>query len=93
VLWRFARVRDRKFRDYGDRFAGKVYRAREKVSRATIVLKCMEKAAILEENVQHQIRYEIEIHSRLKHSNIVAMYGYFMDADRCAYSVYTDMMY
>lgn len=63
--------------------AGTVYRARELHSRTNVVLKVMKKAAIVEEGATYQIRHEIEIHSRLKHPNIVSMYSYFQDEDSC----------
>jgi len=58
-----------------------VYKATEKASGKRLVLKCMSKSAIEEEGATYQIRHEIEIHSRLKHPNIVSMYAYFQDKD------------
>lgn len=67
------------------RCAGQVYRVREKYSKQVMVLKCMEKSAILDEGVKHQICNEIEIHCRLKHPGIINMYGYFQDEERCKF--------
>lgn len=67
----------------GEGKLGRVFRAKEKESRAPLVLKCMEKATIEAESVIYQVRQEIEIHSRLRHPNIIKMYGYFQDDERC----------
>lgn len=61
--------------------AGTVYRARELHSRTIVVLKAMRKEAIKEASATYQIRHEIEIHSRLKHPNIVSLYSYFQNED------------
>jgi len=62
---------------------GTVYRAREKETRTTVVLKAIDKAAVREENVLDQIQRETEIHSRLKHPNVVEMFAYFHEGPKC----------
>eukprot|EP01123_Difflugia_compressa_P012637 TRINITY_DN5496_c0_g1_i1.p1 TRINITY_DN5496_c0_g1~~TRINITY_DN5496_c0_g1_i1.p1 ORF type:complete len:227 (-),score=20.49 TRINITY_DN5496_c0_g1_i1:136-816(-) len=37
---------------------------------------------MLEAKVEHQLRREIEIQTRLRHPNILRLYGYFYDKDR-----------
>lgn len=49
-----------------------------------VVLKAIEKAAILDENVLPQLKREVEIHCRLRHANIVNMHAYFHDETHCA---------
>jgi serine/threonine protein kinase len=62
--------------------AGHVFRVREKASRRVLVLKVIDKAAILDEGVRPQLQREVEVHTRLVHANVVRMYAYFHDADR-----------
>lgn len=61
---------------------GVVYKVREKASRKLVVLKVIEKRAVLEEDVISQLRREVEVHCRLIHPNIIRMYAYFHDVDR-----------
>lgn len=49
------------------------------------VLKVVEKAAIVAEGVERQFRREVEVHSRLKHPNIIQMYACFQDETHCAW--------
>lgn len=62
--------------------AGKVYKARHRESRRAVVIKVVEKAAVLREDVKPQLQREIEVHTRLVHPNIVRLYAYFQDAQR-----------
>ena len=61
---------------------GRVFRAREKESRRVVVIKSIDKQAILEEDVKGQLQREVEVHCRLRHPNVVRLYAYFHDADR-----------
>mmetsp|Transcript_6849 Transcript_6849/g.12090 ORF Transcript_6849/g.12090 Transcript_6849/m.12090 type:complete len:384 (+) Transcript_6849:355-1506(+) len=61
---------------------GFVHLAKEKQSGKHVALKIMWKSDLEKENLVHQIRREIEIHSRIRHKNIVRLYSYFMDAQR-----------
>jgi len=61
---------------------GNVYLAREKGSKYIVALKVMFKSQLIKNNVQHQLRREIEIQAHLRHSNILRLYGYFYDETR-----------
>lgn len=61
---------------------GNVYLAREKNTKFVVALKVMFKKQIHHNNVEHQVRREIEIQSHLRHPNILRLYGYFHDAAR-----------
>jgi serine/threonine protein kinase len=56
---------------------GRVYLAREKSSKYIVALKVMLKSQL--HGVEHQLRREIEIQARLRHPNILRLYGYFHD--------------
>jgi serine/threonine protein kinase len=58
---------------------GKVYLAREKRSRYIVALKVLNKTDLLADDLEHQLRREIEIQSQLRHKNILRLYGYFYD--------------
>lgn len=61
---------------------GHVYLARFKESKAIVALKILYKKQLIESNFHNQFIREIEIHSRLKHENVLEMYGYFWDEKR-----------
>lgn len=61
---------------------GNVYLAREKDTKFVVALKVMFKKQIHLNNVEHQVRREIEIQSHLRHPHILRLYGYFHDASR-----------
>ena len=61
---------------------GNVYLAREKKSRYVVALKVLFKSQLLQNNVHHQLRREIEIQSHLRHPNILRLFGYFYDSSR-----------
>lgn len=61
---------------------GNVYLAREKNTKFVVALKVMFKKQIHINNVEHQVRREIEIQSHLRHPNILRLYGYFHDSAR-----------
>uniref|UniRef100_UPI00398E73CF aurora kinase A-like n=1 Tax=Pristiophorus japonicus TaxID=55135 RepID=UPI00398E73CF len=61
---------------------GNVYLARERDSQFILALKMLFKSQLEKENVEHQLRREIEIQSRLKHPNILRLYNYFFDRTR-----------
>ncbi|XP_054165389.1 aurora kinase C-like [Oppia nitens] len=61
---------------------GNVYLAREKRSKYIVALKVMFKSQLIKNNVQHQLRREIEIQAHLRHPNILRLYGYFYDDTR-----------
>lgn len=61
---------------------GNVYLAREKASHYVVALKVLFKSQILDSEIEHQVRREVEIQCRLRHPNILRMYGYFHDEKR-----------
>lgn len=61
---------------------GNVYLAREKDTKFVVALKVLFKKQIHRDNVEHQVRREIEIQSHLRHPNILRLYGYFHDPTR-----------
>lgn len=61
---------------------GNVYLAREKASHYVVALKVLFKSQILDSEIEHQVRREVEIQCRLRHPNILRMYGYFHDDKR-----------
>lgn len=61
---------------------GNVYLAREKKSHFVIALKVLIKSQIVDSEIEHQVRREVEIQYRLRHPNILRMYGYFHDDKR-----------
>ncbi|XP_067866011.1 aurora kinase B [Heterodontus francisci] len=61
---------------------GNVYMARERESKFILALKVLFKSQLEKENVEHQLRREIEIQSHLKHPNILRLYNYFFDRTR-----------
>eukprot|EP00730_Choanoeca_flexa_P012626 TRINITY_DN4458_c0_g1_i2.p1 TRINITY_DN4458_c0_g1~~TRINITY_DN4458_c0_g1_i2.p1 ORF type:complete len:314 (+),score=78.41 TRINITY_DN4458_c0_g1_i2:86-1027(+) len=61
---------------------GNVYLAREKKSKFVCALKVLFKSQLQKNNVEHQLRREIEIQAHLRHPNILRLYGYFYDNTR-----------
>lgn len=61
---------------------GSVYLAREKHSKYIVGLKVLFKAQLMQGQVEHQLRREIEIQSHLRHPNILRLFGYFHDQSR-----------
>ncbi|GCB72499.1 aurora kinase C-like [Scyliorhinus torazame] len=61
---------------------GNVYMARERESKFILALKVLFKSHLEKENVEHQLRREVEIQSHLKHPNILRLYNYFFDRTR-----------
>lgn len=61
---------------------GNVYLAREKDTKFVVALKVLFKKQIQRDNVEHQVRREIEIQSHLRHPNILRLYGFFHDPTR-----------
>jgi len=61
---------------------GNVYLAREKKSKYIVALKVLFKSQLINNNVEHQLRREIEIQAHLKHDNILRLFGYFYDETR-----------
>ncbi|KOB69887.1 Serine/threonine-protein kinase 6 [Operophtera brumata] len=61
---------------------GNVYLAREKESHYVVALKVLFKSQIQDAEIEHQVRREVEIQCRLRHPNILRMYGYFHDEKR-----------
>ena len=56
-----------------------VYSAVEKKSNLKVAIKEIPKKLISNHDFQHQVRREVEIHSRLNHPNIIKLFGYFQD--------------
>lgn len=61
---------------------GNVYLAREKKSKYIVALKVLFKSQLINNNVHHQLKREIEIQSHLRHPNILRLFGYFYDETR-----------
>lgn len=61
---------------------GRVYLARERKSNFIIALKLLSKRQLIKNNVEVQLRREIEIQSHLDHVNILKLYGFFWDERR-----------
>jgi serine/threonine protein kinase len=59
---------------------GNVYSAKQAGTRFPVALKVLFKAPMVQQNCVHNLRREVEIQCRLKHLNIVQLYGYFYDA-------------
>ena len=55
---------------------GNVYLAHEKSSKRAIALKVLFKAPLVSSNFVHSLRREVEIQCRMKHRNIVQLFGY-----------------
>jgi len=61
---------------------GKVYLARKRGDKYICALKVLWKKQLRKQNVEHQLRREIEIMANLRHPNILRLYGYFHDEER-----------
>lgn len=61
---------------------GNVYLARERSQKHIVAMKLLFKSQLIKNNVQHQLRREIEIQANLKHPNILQLYNYFHDDKR-----------
>lgn len=61
---------------------GRVYLARERSSGFIVALKLLSKRQLIKNNVEIQLRREIEIQSHLDHINILKLYGFFWDERR-----------
>lgn len=57
---------------------GNVYLAKEKLSKRNVALKVLFKAPLVASHCVHQLRREVEIQSRLRHKNIVSLFGYVL---------------
>lgn len=58
---------------------GTVYKATERRSKYEVALKVIDIEKIAEHDFFNQIKSEIEIHHRLRHPNILRLFGYFYD--------------
>ena len=58
---------------------GNVYLAKQKGTGGQCALKVLFKAQMQAADIVNMLRREVEIHCRLKHKNIVRLYGYFHD--------------
>lgn len=56
---------------------GHVYLARTKKEKIIVALKVISKKQILKNNLEAQFRRELEIHSHLRHENVIEMWGFF----------------
>lgn len=61
---------------------GNVYLAREKKHKYIVALKVLFKKQLMSARVEHQLRREIEIQTRLRHPHILRLFGYFHDKER-----------
>ena len=62
---------------------GNVYMARERASKRTVAMKVLFKTPLQTANCIHSLRREVEIQCRLRHKNIVRMFGYVLCAVQC----------
>ncbi|RQM21559.1 hypothetical protein B5M09_010209 [Aphanomyces astaci] len=62
-----------------------VYLAREKASKRILAIKTLEKEQLRVGGVVQQLRREVEIHSRIRHKNILPLYATFQDDSRGRY--------
>lgn len=58
---------------------GRIVVARERQSKARVVLKAMKKRRIERLRVQRHVAHEIEIQAHLRHPNILQLFGFFWD--------------
>ncbi|KAL7424813.1 spindle assembly checkpoint kinase [Cryptotrichosporon argae] len=65
-------------RPLGKGHFGRVYLARLKTNGFILALKCLDRS-VANEDVQRQVRREIQIMQELRHPNIIRLYGYFTD--------------
>ena len=61
---------------------GRVYLAKERSTGFVCALKVLHKSELQQGKVEKQVRREIEIHSHLRHPNILRFYGHFHDSKR-----------
>jgi len=61
---------------------GVVYKAKVKKTKQVVALKVLDKEQLQRDEMCSQLGQEIEIHSRLKHPNILQLFGYFYDPVR-----------
>jgi hypothetical protein len=61
---------------------GHVYLAREKKTKTIVALKILIKDQLRAAGVVHQLKKEVEIHSRIRHPNILPLYATFQDETR-----------
>ncbi|XP_063990440.1 uncharacterized protein LOC135169401 isoform X2 [Diachasmimorpha longicaudata] len=61
---------------------GIIYSAKEKHQNVVIAMKVLFKTDIKKKQLKQQVLKEIEIHTHLKHPNILRMYGWFQDEKR-----------
>ncbi len=61
---------------------GRVYLAKERSTGFVCALKVLHKSELQQGKVEKQVRREIEIHSNLRHPNIIRFYGHFHDSKR-----------
>jgi serine/threonine protein kinase len=59
-----------------------VYKARLKTTKQVVALKVLNKLQLVQDRMHGQLKKEVEIHSRLKHPNILQLLGYFYDSNR-----------
>ena len=61
---------------------GDVYLAKERRSNFIVAIKVLKKRQLIQNNVEHQLRREIEIQAHLRHKNVLRLYQYFWDNSR-----------
>jgi serine/threonine protein kinase len=69
-------------RKLGEGRFGKIYLARERVSHAAVVLKCINKEAVLRQGLVEQLEREIDLQYRMCRSSrrVLRLFAYFWDA-------------
>lgn len=61
---------------------GLVYLAQEKRTKLRVALKVLLKSQLQKDNMEHQVRREVEIQGKLRHPNILCLYDWFHDNAR-----------
>eukprot|EP00512_Aurantiochytrium_limacinum_P013322 CAMPEP_0171578742 /NCGR_PEP_ID=MMETSP0961-20121227/8036_1 /TAXON_ID=87120 /ORGANISM="Aurantiochytrium limacinum, Strain ATCCMYA-1381" /LENGTH=358 /DNA_ID=CAMNT_0012135111 /DNA_START=297 /DNA_END=1370 /DNA_ORIENTATION=- len=61
---------------------GNVYLARERKHEYVVAIKVLQKSQLQKNNVEHQLRREIEIQAHLRHKNVLRLFTFFHDEKR-----------
>lgn len=61
---------------------GHVYLARTKIDKRIVALKVMHEKDIMFHKAEAVVNREVEIHCKLRHENVIKMYGFFRDVDK-----------
>jgi serine/threonine protein kinase len=65
---------------------GNVYLARHKEKKKVVAMKVVYKSEVIQKNLVGQLKREIEIHTHLRHENIIRMFAWFQD-EKAVYAI------